>query len=267
MKSIWQDQDRQAISDRVGRARVGSLGGVGQVHRAEDDLSSRRQSEDGDGRPAGGPKQLPIRYPPLKQFIIYCRAVSEGRADRAGAARPRAARVERTTSPTCRRCWRAPDRRARTDTWPEHPAFGKLSKRAWGVLIYRHMDHHLKAILEPELSLECMDDKRAFLRHTVATVAYRGGKAVRGAPASFATSAATDRTHPAKILAHIGDLYDWALTQAKGAEAWNNSTPLRGTARSSGSSRRCSASTTISRRTRRSRRRRSSSSRARSPTR
>jgi hypothetical protein len=72
-----------------------------------------------------------------------------------------------------------------------------------------------------------MDDKRAFLRHTVATVAYRGGKAVCDAPASFATFTgdSSDRT-ALKILAHIGDLYDWALTQAKGAEAWNDSTPL-----------------------------------------
>jgi hypothetical protein len=72
-----------------------------------------------------------------------------------------------------------------------------------------------------------MDDKRALLRHAVATVAYRGGKAVRDAPASFATFTpdGSPRT-PAKILAHIGDLYDWALTQAKGAEAWNDSTPL-----------------------------------------
>src|SRR6202008_4489916 len=71
-----------------------------------------------------------------------------------------------------------------------------------------------------------MDEKRALLRHTVATVAYRGGKAVRGAPASFATYSAdgTPRT-PAKILAHIGDLFDWALTQARGAEAWSDSTP------------------------------------------
>jgi hypothetical protein len=72
-----------------------------------------------------------------------------------------------------------------------------------------------------------MDDKRALLRHTVATVAYRGGKAVRGAPASFAVFSpdGTPRT-PAKILAHIGDLYEWALSQAKGAEAWTDSTPL-----------------------------------------
>ena len=72
-----------------------------------------------------------------------------------------------------------------------------------------------------------MDETRAFLRHTVATVAYRGGKAVRGAPASFASFSgdASDRT-AVKILAHIGDLYDWALTQAMGAEAWKDSTPL-----------------------------------------
>ena len=72
-----------------------------------------------------------------------------------------------------------------------------------------------------------MDEKRALLRHTVATVAYRGGKAVRGAPASFATFPAGDPSKtPATILAHIGDLFDWALSIAKGKQAWNNSTPL-----------------------------------------
>lgn len=72
-----------------------------------------------------------------------------------------------------------------------------------------------------------MDEKRAMLRHTIATVAYRGGKAVRGAPATFGafTPDGSPRT-AARILAHIGDLMDWALTQAKGAEAWNDSAPL-----------------------------------------
>jgi hypothetical protein len=72
-----------------------------------------------------------------------------------------------------------------------------------------------------------MDPTRAFLRHTVATVAYRGGKAVRDAPASFASFSpdGSDRT-AVKILAHIGDLYDWALSQARGAEAWTDSPPL-----------------------------------------
>jgi hypothetical protein len=61
------------------------------------------------------------------------------------------------------------------------------------------------------------------LRHTVATLAYRGGKAVRGASPEFATFKAgpTSRT-PAEILAHIGDLLDWALSIAEGEEKWHN---------------------------------------------
>jgi hypothetical protein len=72
-----------------------------------------------------------------------------------------------------------------------------------------------------------MDEKRAFLRHTLATIAYRGGKAVRGAPDTFATfcAAPTSRT-PAQILAHLGDLFDWALSIAQGSERWNNAEPL-----------------------------------------
>ena len=71
------------------------------------------------------------------------------------------------------------------------------------------------------------DQKRALLRHTIATVAYRGGKTVRDAPPSFAAYSpdGSPRT-PAKILAHMGDLFEWALSQAKGEEAWHDSTPL-----------------------------------------
>ena len=72
-----------------------------------------------------------------------------------------------------------------------------------------------------------MDPKRELLRHAVATVAYRGGKAVRGAPADFAgfQAGATTRT-PARILAHIGDLFDWALSIAAGKQEWHDSAPL-----------------------------------------
>jgi hypothetical protein len=71
------------------------------------------------------------------------------------------------------------------------------------------------------------DTKRALLRHAVATLAYRGAKAVRGAPDSFASFHASETTRtPGQILAHVGDLLDWALSIAIGSEAWNNSEPL-----------------------------------------
>jgi hypothetical protein len=71
------------------------------------------------------------------------------------------------------------------------------------------------------------DPARQLLRHAVATVAYRGGKTLRDAPESFSHYGAPDTSRvPAKILAHIGDLFDWALSMANGTPAWNDSTPL-----------------------------------------
>jgi len=69
------------------------------------------------------------------------------------------------------------------------------------------------------------DPKIDLLRHAVATLAYRGGKAVRNAPDSFANFQGAGRT-PGKILAHIGDLLDWALSMADGSRQWHDSTPL-----------------------------------------
>ena len=71
------------------------------------------------------------------------------------------------------------------------------------------------------------DPKRQLLRHTVATLAYRGGKAIRGAPEGFAGFQASETTRtPGKILAHIGDLLDWALSLAKGKQEWRDAAPL-----------------------------------------
>ncbi len=65
------------------------------------------------------------------------------------------------------------------------------------------------------------------LRHTLATLAYRGGKAVSGAPEAFATFKAGPQTRtPGEILAHLGDLLDWALSMARGEATWRDSEPL-----------------------------------------
>ncbi len=70
------------------------------------------------------------------------------------------------------------------------------------------------------------NEKVDLLRHTVATLAYRGGKALRGAPASFsAFQAAPGVRTPGQILAHLGDLIDWTLSLAKGNQEWHNSPP------------------------------------------
>ncbi len=73
-----------------------------------------------------------------------------------------------------------------------------------------------------------MDDLgRAFLRHTLATLAYRAAKVLQGAPTDFAHFRAAPGSRAAgEILAHIGDLLDWALCLAEGRHEWHDSAPL-----------------------------------------
>jgi hypothetical protein len=64
------------------------------------------------------------------------------------------------------------------------------------------------------------------IRHAIATLAYRAGKAMRGAPLEFATFRPAPGTNtPVSIVAHMGDLFDWALSLAKGEGKWHSADP------------------------------------------
>jgi len=71
-----------------------------------------------------------------------------------------------------------------------------------------------------------IDPARHFLRHVLATLAYRATKTLRGAPASFAAFR-LDAASPApvEILAHMGDLLDWSLRHARGNGVWTEVPP------------------------------------------
>jgi len=69
------------------------------------------------------------------------------------------------------------------------------------------------------------DPDRQLLRHTLATLAYRGAKAIGNAPEEFGGFQGGEKA-PGQILAHIGDLLDWGLSMANGKRQWHNSAPL-----------------------------------------
>ncbi len=72
-----------------------------------------------------------------------------------------------------------------------------------------------------------MDGNVELLRHTVATLAYRAGKALRGAPEDFAEyRVSADSRTPGEILAQMGDLFDWALRMCDGSREWTGSPVL-----------------------------------------
>jgi hypothetical protein len=64
------------------------------------------------------------------------------------------------------------------------------------------------------------------LRHTLATLAYRSGKVLRDVPPDFShfRPAPGVRT-PGEILAHVCDLFDWAVALARGEHKWHESQP------------------------------------------
>jgi hypothetical protein len=64
------------------------------------------------------------------------------------------------------------------------------------------------------------------LWHALATLAYRAAKPLRDAPVDFGSFRAAEGSRSAgEILAHLGDLMDWALSLARGKEKWHNSKP------------------------------------------
>ena len=73
---------------------------------------------------------------------------------------------------------------------------------------------------------ETPDPGRSFLRHTLATLAYRGGKTLRGGTETFGRfKIAPGSRAPIEILAHVGDLLEWAQSLCRGAEVWRDSKP------------------------------------------
>ena len=70
------------------------------------------------------------------------------------------------------------------------------------------------------------DQHRLILRHTLATIAYRAAKAIRNTPETYATFRAAEAVRtPAEILAHMGDLFEWAVALARGAKGVEGGMP------------------------------------------
>jgi hypothetical protein len=91
------------------------------------------------------PKKMIFRYPPFRQFLVYLMPFPKG-APTLPELRRRdsdAGTLDRNRADLAR-LLRDIGSRSSQKEWPEHPAFGKLGRRAWGVLGYRHADHHLR---------------------------------------------------------------------------------------------------------------------------
>ena len=142
MASIWQERARRELLTRLeglteaSQARWGKFNSTAMIAHVNDALRMPL------GEVTPEPKRVPIRLFPLKQLIIYALPFPKGvptaplLLQRCGAA------VFRDEVHAFSRILDRLAERAEQTSWPPHPAFGAMSRRAWGVLGYRHIDHH-----------------------------------------------------------------------------------------------------------------------------
>ena len=87
--------------------------------------------------------KLPIRYTPIRQLMIYVLPFPKG-APTARELMPSNPLEIEESKRELARLFRTFGELASLKEWPEHPAFGPIGKRGWGVLSWRHLDHHLR---------------------------------------------------------------------------------------------------------------------------
>lgn len=142
MATFWDPADRDRVLARVRGLSPDAPGKWGRMTARQMLAHVTDAAKMALGEITAKPKNLPIRYFPLRELVVYVLPFPRnaptapellGRAveDWPAGLREFEAVAARLVAQS-------------TGTFPEHPAFGNMSARAWGVLIYRHLDHHLR---------------------------------------------------------------------------------------------------------------------------
>ena len=142
-RSLSNDQARQDLLDRLERLtpEARPLWGKMTAPQMLAHLVDWMLMIRGDLRTV--PIKTYVRYPPMKQFAIYWMPWPKGvpTARELLPGRPVNWGPERELLRQYMQSY--PELESR-GSWPEHPAFGNMTTRAWGVLGYRHTDHHFR---------------------------------------------------------------------------------------------------------------------------
>ena len=142
-KSLSDARARQELLDRLERltpetpARWGKMNAPQMLAHVADWMLMAK------GELKTAAKKRPLRYPVIKQLVIYWLPFPKGvpTAPELLIRKPSDWAIE---CATLRQHVQSFENRDPKAAWPDHPAFGKLTARAWGVLGYRHTDHHFR---------------------------------------------------------------------------------------------------------------------------
>ncbi|HET7434185.1 MAG TPA: DUF1569 domain-containing protein [Thermoanaerobaculia bacterium] len=143
MKSMWEQQQRDEVFRRLEALQSGTPGRWGKMTAEKMVAHLVDSMRMANGELPVRPKKLPVRFFPLNYLVIYFAPFPKGA--------PTAPELMRSGDPqelnaSKRELMEGIDRfrTSHGQTRQAHPAFGRLNDKAWGVLTYRHIDHHFR---------------------------------------------------------------------------------------------------------------------------
>ena len=143
MKTLFAEQHRTGLLARVERVTADTQPTWGKMN-AELMLAHLVESmRMAIGELEVKPKRLPIRFPPLRELVVYWLPWPKG-SPTAPELLPSNPRTVEESKRELQRLVSLFAQRGANLQWPRHPAFGNLSRKGWGVLTWRHIDHHLR---------------------------------------------------------------------------------------------------------------------------
>ncbi|MBI1790926.1 MAG: DUF1569 domain-containing protein [Acidobacteria bacterium] len=143
MKTLWDPSVQAEILARFGKLdqqrppQWGKLSAAGMLFHVTEPLRAAM------GEVSVASKSGPLRYFPLKQLIIYWLPFPKGAPTAPEFLRKEAGDWERDMA-QLKAVLERFVARGSGGPWHPHPAFGELTGKDWGVLTYRHLDHHLR---------------------------------------------------------------------------------------------------------------------------
>jgi uncharacterized protein DUF1569 len=143
MRSIWNVQSRRDLQARFGTLRSDAMPAWGRMSAPQMIAHAADSLRMAMGELPCAPKRSLLRHTPFKQLVIYWLPWPKG----VPTAPELLARAPASWSSDVSDLIGLIDRlgsRGPGGPFADHPAFGRLSGGAWGALMYRHMDHHLR---------------------------------------------------------------------------------------------------------------------------
>ncbi len=142
--SLWDVGPRRELLERLSRLAADTPRQWGRMDAVQMLTHVNDQFRMALGDLSTVPERLPIRYFPLNNLGAYVLPWPKS----SPTAPELLARIDHSTWPvevdTFARLLRRFATRPADATWPIHPAFGRLSRRSWALLGYRHTDHHFR---------------------------------------------------------------------------------------------------------------------------